>query len=98
MNARLRVLIADDERPARSFLAALLRSFDDVLVSKGYLSKEQLAVRRRAPRREKKKQLRLGDSLDLVKCGLLTFKQLNECHREARSQSVGWRPTAPEPP
>ena len=32
MNARLRVLIADDERPARSFLAALLRSFDDVLI------------------------------------------------------------------
>jgi len=28
--SRLRVLIADDERPARSFLAALLRSFDDV--------------------------------------------------------------------
>lgn len=27
---RLRVLIADDERPARSFLASLLRSFDDV--------------------------------------------------------------------
>lgn len=32
MNARLRVAIADDERPARSFLAALLRSFDDVTV------------------------------------------------------------------
>ena len=32
MNARLRVVIADDERPARSFLAALLRSFEDVLV------------------------------------------------------------------
>jgi two-component system LytT family response regulator len=32
MNARLRVVIADDERPARSFLAALLRSFDDVIV------------------------------------------------------------------
>jgi two-component system LytT family response regulator len=32
MNARLRVVIADDERPARSFLAALLRSFDDVLL------------------------------------------------------------------
>ena len=32
MNARLRVLIADDERPARSFLAALLRSFDDVVI------------------------------------------------------------------
>jgi two-component system LytT family response regulator len=32
MNARLRVLIADDERPARSFLAALLRSFNDVVI------------------------------------------------------------------
>jgi two-component system LytT family response regulator len=27
---RLRVLIADDERPARSFLSAILRKFDDV--------------------------------------------------------------------
>ena len=32
MNARLRIIIADDERPARSFLSALLRSFDDVTV------------------------------------------------------------------
>ena len=32
MTPRLRVVIADDERPARSFLAALLRSFDDVTV------------------------------------------------------------------
>jgi two-component system LytT family response regulator len=32
MNARLRIVIADDERPARSFLAALLRSFEDVVV------------------------------------------------------------------
>jgi two-component system LytT family response regulator len=30
MNNRLRVAIADDERPARSFLAAMLRGFDDV--------------------------------------------------------------------
>ncbi len=30
MNPKLRVVIADDERPARSFLAALLRSFDSV--------------------------------------------------------------------
>jgi two-component system LytT family response regulator len=30
LRERLRVVIADDERPARSFLAALLRSFDDV--------------------------------------------------------------------
>lgn len=32
MTARLRVVVADDERPARSFLVALLRSFDDVVV------------------------------------------------------------------
>jgi len=32
VNPRLRVVIADDERPARSFLAALLRSFDDVVI------------------------------------------------------------------
>jgi two-component system LytT family response regulator len=32
VSARLRVLVADDERPARSFLLALLRSFDDVAV------------------------------------------------------------------
>ena len=30
MNSLLRVAIADDERPARSFLAAMLRGFDDV--------------------------------------------------------------------
>ena len=32
MSARLRVVVADDERPARSFLVSLLRSFDDVTV------------------------------------------------------------------
>ncbi|WP_352431525.1 response regulator [Pyrinomonas sp.] len=32
MSAKLRVVIADDERPARSFLAALLRGFEDVEV------------------------------------------------------------------
>ncbi len=32
MTARLRVIVADDERPARAFLLALLRGFDDVLV------------------------------------------------------------------
>ena len=32
MNARLSVVIADDERPARSFLAALIRSFEDVVI------------------------------------------------------------------
>ena len=32
MTAPLRVVIADDERPARSFLAALLRTFEDVTI------------------------------------------------------------------
>lgn len=32
MTPRLRVVIADDERPARSFLAALLRSYEDVTI------------------------------------------------------------------
>jgi two-component system LytT family response regulator len=32
VSARLRVVIADDERPARSFLLSLLRSFEDVAV------------------------------------------------------------------
>ena len=29
-NDKLRVVIADDERPARSFLSSILRKFDDV--------------------------------------------------------------------
>jgi two-component system, LytTR family, response regulator len=32
MSARLRIVVADDERPARSFLVTQLRSFDDVIV------------------------------------------------------------------
>jgi two-component system LytT family response regulator len=32
VSARLRVVVADDERPARSFLVSLLRSCDDVVV------------------------------------------------------------------
>jgi two-component system LytT family response regulator len=45
VNARLRVVIADDERPARSFLAALLRSFDDVvIVAEAASGKEALAA------------------------------------------------------
>lgn len=32
MSARLRVVVADDERPARAFLVSLLRAFDDVVV------------------------------------------------------------------
>ena len=45
MNARLRVVIADDERPARSFLAALLRSFEDVvIVAEAETGKEAVAT------------------------------------------------------
>jgi two-component system, LytTR family, response regulator len=32
VSTRLRIVVADDERPARSFLVALLRSFEDVVV------------------------------------------------------------------
>lgn len=32
MNARLRIVIADDERPARSFLRAVLSGFEDVVL------------------------------------------------------------------
>jgi two-component system LytT family response regulator len=32
VSERLRIVVADDERPARSFLVSLLRSFDDVVV------------------------------------------------------------------
>ena len=51
MNVRLRVIIADDERPARSFLAALLRSFDDVvIVAEATTGKEAIeAIEREHP-------------------------------------------------
>ncbi|MGE4139987.1 MAG: hypothetical protein AB7N76_05020, partial [Planctomycetota bacterium] len=54
------------------------------LVERGYLTEEQLQGRRGTRRRSPKKRLKLTYSLDLVKAGLLSFKQLNECHREAR--------------
>lgn len=45
MSARLRVVVADDERPARSFLVSLLRSFDDVVViGEAKSGKEAIAV------------------------------------------------------
>jgi two-component system LytT family response regulator len=45
MSQRLRVVVADDERPARSFLLALLRSFDDVVVvGEATSGKEAVAV------------------------------------------------------
>jgi len=33
VSEKLRVVVADDERPARSFLVSMLRSFDDVIVA-----------------------------------------------------------------
>jgi two-component system, LytTR family, response regulator len=45
VSARLRVVVADDERPARSFLLALLRSFDDVsVVGEAASGREAVAV------------------------------------------------------
>jgi two-component system LytT family response regulator len=45
MTARLRVVVADDERPARSFLIALLRSFEDVvIVGEAASGKEAVAI------------------------------------------------------
>jgi two-component system LytT family response regulator len=45
VTARLRVVIADDERPARSFLVALLQSFDDVtVVGEAAAGKEAVAI------------------------------------------------------
>jgi two-component system LytT family response regulator len=45
MSAHLRVVVVDDERPARSFLVALLRSFDDVnVVGEAASGKEAVGV------------------------------------------------------
>jgi two-component system, LytTR family, response regulator len=45
MNPRLRIVVADDERPARSFLIALLRSFEDVtVVGEAVSGKEAVAI------------------------------------------------------
>jgi two-component system, LytTR family, response regulator len=45
VSARLRVVVADDERPARLFLVALLRSFDDVvLIGEAASGKEAVAL------------------------------------------------------
>jgi len=45
VSARLRVVVADDERPARSFLVSLLRSFDDVaVVGEAASGKEAVAI------------------------------------------------------
>jgi DNA-binding LytR/AlgR family response regulator len=79
---RLRVIIADDERPARSFLAALLRSFDDVtIVGEAASGKEAVAlIERERPdlelRLDPAKFIRLGRgtlaNLDLIsKIGIM---------------------------
>jgi two-component system, LytTR family, response regulator len=45
VNARLRVVVADDERPARSFLVSLLRSFEDVaVVGEAVSGKDAVAI------------------------------------------------------
>jgi two-component system LytT family response regulator len=45
VSARLRVVVADDERPARSFIVALLRSCDDVaVVGEAESGKEAVAL------------------------------------------------------
>jgi two-component system LytT family response regulator len=45
VNARLRVVVADDERPARAFLVSLLRSFDDaVLVGEAASGRDAVLV------------------------------------------------------
>jgi len=45
MSAPLRVVVVDDERPARSFLVALLRSFEDVtVVGEAASGKEAVAI------------------------------------------------------
>ena len=45
MNSQLRVVVVDDERPARSFLIAMLRSFEDVaLVGEAASGKDAVAV------------------------------------------------------
>jgi two-component system, LytTR family, response regulator len=45
VTARLRVVVADDERPARSFLVAMLRSFEDVtVVGEASSGKEAVAI------------------------------------------------------
>ena len=45
MTARLRIVVADDERPARSFLLAMLRSFPDIaVVGEGASGREAVAL------------------------------------------------------
>jgi two-component system LytT family response regulator len=45
VSARLRIVVADDERPARSFLVSLLRSFEDVVVvGEAKSGKEAVAI------------------------------------------------------
>jgi len=55
-----------------------------LLVEKGYVTADQLSLRRRRSAGGKPR-LKLARSLDLVKAGLITFRQLNECHQLART-------------
>jgi CheY-like chemotaxis protein len=48
MNDRLRVVIADDERSARAFLAALLRSFEDARIVAEAATGEEAATGKEA--------------------------------------------------
>ena len=59
-------------------------NLEDLLVERGYLTRQQLAIRKQRLQ-SRKPAARLADSLDLVKQGLVSFRQLNECHREARA-------------
>lgn len=69
MNPRLRIVIADDERPARSFLAALLRSFDDVvIVAEAESGKDAVAaIERERPVALLDLQMPELDGLDVVR-------------------------------
>ena len=44
MSAHLRVIVVDDERPARRFLMSLLRSFEDVALMVGEAASGREAV------------------------------------------------------
>ncbi|MDF1662588.1 MAG: hypothetical protein P1V97_12505, partial [Planctomycetota bacterium] len=62
-------------------------SLEDLLVQKGYLTKTQLRNRKRRQSRTRPGAPRLADALNLVKVGLVTFRQLNECQRLARESN-----------
>ncbi len=57
---------------------------EQLIVQRGWATHEQLKGRLR-PKAPARPRLKLSRSLDLVKAGLLSFKQLNACHQEART-------------